>query len=225
MLASPYEQFLEALLEAEVLARVASDTRMHRTRVAFATAPAIGLRLEGAQSATSSKARRGGSSGTACSWSTRSATAAGAPGCQPDLRVGPVPRRARSIVVTSDRGFEQWGDILGRRHDRRGPDRPTRPSRHTGHAQGQELPAAGTACSSDMTLPSASRTVMLMPSAIVVAPLVDPRTDDDPTQPRSPAHPRAGSTERLHTTRRDWNRHFATKTRSHCFHRMEGSSG
>ena len=114
MLASPYEQFLEALLEAEVLARVASDTRMYGTPRGLRHRPCNwSCASRAPKSATSSKARRGGSSGTACSWSTRSATAAGAPGCQPDLRVGLVPRRARSIVVTSDRGFEQWGDIRG----------------------------------------------------------------------------------------------------------------
>jgi DNA replication protein DnaC len=45
-----------------------------------------------------------------------------------------------SIIVTSNRGFEQWGEILGERHGRRRPDRPARPPRHRDHAHGQELP-------------------------------------------------------------------------------------
>jgi hypothetical protein len=44
-----------------------------------------------------------------------------------------------SIIVTSNRSFEQWGEIPRRRHSRRGPDRPARPPRHHGAPEGQEL--------------------------------------------------------------------------------------
>ncbi len=47
-----------------------------------------------------------------------------------------------SIIVTSNRGFEAWGEILGDRDGRRRADRPPRPPRTDRHAQGQELPPA-----------------------------------------------------------------------------------
>jgi DNA replication protein DnaC len=47
-----------------------------------------------------------------------------------------------SIIVTSNRGFEAWGEILGDAIGRRRPHRSPRSPRHHDHAQGQEPPAA-----------------------------------------------------------------------------------
>jgi hypothetical protein len=45
-----------------------------------------------------------------------------------------------SIVITSDRGFEAWGEILGDAMVAAALTRPPRSPRHDGHAQRQELP-------------------------------------------------------------------------------------
>jgi DNA replication protein DnaC len=47
-----------------------------------------------------------------------------------------------SIIVTSNRGFEAWGEILGDAMVGRRAHRSSHPPRHDGHAQRQELPAA-----------------------------------------------------------------------------------
>src|SRR5215204_2771169 len=49
-----------------------------------------------------------------------------------------------SIIVTSNRGFEAWGEILGDAMVAAATHRPPRPPRHHDHAQRQELPAART---------------------------------------------------------------------------------
>ena len=84
-------------------------------RVAFATAQQWVDRLEGKPStATRSTPNSGAWSATACSSSTRSAT------CPlerqaANLLFALVARRYErgSIIVTSNRGFEAWGEILG----------------------------------------------------------------------------------------------------------------
>jgi len=45
-----------------------------------------------------------------------------------------------SIIVTSNRGFEQWGEILGDAMVAAALNRPARPPRHHDHPQRQELP-------------------------------------------------------------------------------------
>ena len=86
----------------------------HGYRVAFATAQEWVSRLEAAQDRTGSRPSCAASSATTCSSSTRSAT------CRSSARRRTCSSRSSHVATsaarssfTSNRSFEQWGEILG----------------------------------------------------------------------------------------------------------------
>ncbi len=89
----PYERFLETLLEAEVFARDASGARM---RVRAAGFPALKTLDD-------------------FDWSAQPSAEKPLEGQAANLLFALVSRRYErgSTIVTSNRGFEQWGEILG----------------------------------------------------------------------------------------------------------------